>query len=297
MSWVKLHDDILADPKLLRAARAGHQHLVLLPWLLVFARHANDGGRISVGQTAADPHDIAHQLPGVDLSAVSACLKSLTDIGVLSPDPDGCLRFVKWQERQAKPSAAKSAVAERVRNHRQKKKGGKSADSPSSDPVTPSEALQEKGDVTPCNATEQKRGEEKRRENTNSMAAGGVDVTPQLRGMAYTVRCASALNLAMQANSHVQAFREIPASSLVGQVEWDLDGIDVSIAQEVITAVCAQYRPKPGSRQINSLKYFDGAVRARWSELQAQGLDKPEKLMRGARNLAEHLWFKKRGYA
>lgn len=166
MAWVKLHDDILGDPKLMRAARVGGQELVLLPWLLAFASKAADHGRLSVGATAAEPEDIAYQTPGVTAAQVEACMRALVAIGVLNADDDGCLRFAKWEDRQAKPSDSKSAVRERVKRHRAKKhpvtrdsnaKGALQG-------VTSAQDAPESVDVTPCNATEKRRGEEKRRE-------------------------------------------------------------------------------------------------------------------------------------
>jgi hypothetical protein len=162
MAWVKLHDDILGDPKLIRAVRAGHAQLVLLPWLFVFAKQADDGGRLSVGGLPADPEDIAHQLPGVSAADVAVALASLEAIGVLRRDGE-FLTFVRWSDRQDKPSNSKAAIRERVQRHRAK---GKQAQ------VTPRNALQ--GDaVTPCNATEKRReeGEEKRKDSLVSPGA------------------------------------------------------------------------------------------------------------------------------
>jgi hypothetical protein len=46
MTWAKLYTDILSDPKLMRAARLGHEQLQLLPWFVVFAKQADDRGRL-----------------------------------------------------------------------------------------------------------------------------------------------------------------------------------------------------------------------------------------------------------
>jgi hypothetical protein len=167
MAWVKLHDDILGDPKLMRAARRGGTELVLLPWLLAFASKAADHGRLSVGATAAEPEDIAYQIPGVTAAQIEACLRTCVAIGVLEMAEDGCFRFAKWEDRQAKPSASKSAVRERVQRHRAKRRErnapealqGVSGHSGNGNGAVAAPALTP---VTPRNATEKRRGEEKR---------------------------------------------------------------------------------------------------------------------------------------
>lgn len=165
MAWVKLHDDILGDPKLMRAARRGGAELVLLPWLLAFASKAADHGRLSVGATAAEPEDIAYQVPGVTAAQIEACLRSCVAIGVLSMDDDGCFRFAKWEDRQAKPSDSKTAWRERKQRSRAKKKAGHAPSAGHG--VTGDESTPGNGDVTPRHATEKRRGEEKRREKNS----------------------------------------------------------------------------------------------------------------------------------
>lgn len=156
--WAKVHTDILGDRKLMRAAREGAKRLDLLPWLLAFARQAKDGGRLTVGGKAAESADIAPLIPCISEQDVTDCLTSLTEIGVLAADPDGVLRFVKWEERQAKPSDSKEAILERVRKHRRRKKKDVTPVTPhvkrvtGVTGVTPSNALH----VTPRNATDKK---------------------------------------------------------------------------------------------------------------------------------------------
>lgn len=118
MAWVKLHTDILGDPKLMRAARKGARGLELLPWVLAFAASADDDGRLTVDGEPAEPEDIAHGIPGVDADAVSACLASLTTIGVLAPDDDGALAFAAWQRRAMKPSDTPDAARARKQRSR-----------------------------------------------------------------------------------------------------------------------------------------------------------------------------------
>lgn len=118
MAWVKLHTDILGDPKLMRAARKGARGLELLPWVLAFAAAADDDGRLTVDGDAAEPEDIAHGIPGVLPTAVADCLASLTAIGVLAPDDDGALAFAAWQRRAMKPSDTPDAARARKQRSR-----------------------------------------------------------------------------------------------------------------------------------------------------------------------------------
>jgi hypothetical protein len=100
----------------------------------------------------------------------------------------------------------------------------------------------------------------------------------------------------MQANSRVApAFREIPTTSLSGQVTWFDDGIDVSVAEQVIAQRCAEFKPTTRNRQVHSLKYFDDAVRERWEDVRlALGT---AGFGGGARAAADAAWFKRNGYA
>ena len=163
MAWAKLHTDILGDPKLMRAARKGAKELVYLPWFFAFAKLADDGGRLTVGGEPADPVDISDLIPEATARRVSVALKSLEAIGVLVRDDDGALRFARWEVRsEAKPSDSPSAIAERVKRHREKQRN---ADG-NALAVTPSNALHE----TPDNATEKRRGEERREEKKRGEA-------------------------------------------------------------------------------------------------------------------------------
>jgi len=123
MAWVKLHTDIIGDPKLMRAARKGAKGLEWTPWLIAFAKKANDNGRLTVGGEAAEPEDMASGFPGAKSASVAACLASLKELGVLAPDADGVLRFTAWDRRAGKPSDRPESVRERVAQHRQKKQG------------------------------------------------------------------------------------------------------------------------------------------------------------------------------
>lgn len=163
--WAKVHSDILGDPKLMRAARKGYAGLELTPWLIVFAKAAKDGGRLTVNGEPAEPADLAPLIPCSTESSIIAALASLEAIGVLVPDEDGALRFATWEGRQAKPSDSREAVAERVQRHRAKQRGSTHEDAPDTPapgdhvtPVTRIGALQ-------GNATDVE-GEEEREEAT-----------------------------------------------------------------------------------------------------------------------------------
>lgn len=123
MAWLKLHDEILGDPKLMRAARAGAKELHWMPWLLAFARKANDEGRLTVGGEKADPQDISALIPGAKPKAITRALAELLALDILIEDTDGALRFAQWDYRQfrAKPSDSRPAVAARVRRYRAKR--------------------------------------------------------------------------------------------------------------------------------------------------------------------------------
>lgn len=120
--WVKLWTDILDDPKLIRACREGAQHLVLLPWLLAFAKRADDDGRLTVNGFPAEPEDIARSIPGTSPRKVAASLAELEAIGVLKVDSSGARFFASWEVRAGKPSDSKEAIAERVRQHRERQR-------------------------------------------------------------------------------------------------------------------------------------------------------------------------------
>lgn len=160
MAWAKLHTDILGDPKLMRAARKGARELLYLPWLIAFAKEADDNGRLTVGGERADAVDISALIPGGTPKAVTAAIASLVSIGVLV-EADGALCFAQWETRSGgKPSDSPSAIGERVARHRAKQRETPAPDNGNALPVTPGNALHE----TPSNATEKRRGEERREE-------------------------------------------------------------------------------------------------------------------------------------
>lgn len=137
MAWAKLHTDILGDVKLIRASRKGARHLVLLPWLIAFAKAADDEGRLSVGGIPAEPEDIAPLIPDSKPAHVAGCLASLAAIGVLSIDTDGAYRFTQWSRRSdTYPSDDPKAVRDRVREHRRRQRNEHQSNEPDSLHVT-----------------------------------------------------------------------------------------------------------------------------------------------------------------
>jgi hypothetical protein len=171
MPWAKLHTDILGDPKLMRAARKGAKGLEYLPWLIAFAKGADDHGRLTVGHEPADAVDIADLVPGATSRGIRTALNALEAIGVLLRDEDGALAFARWDVRsESKPSDSPSAIAERVARHRTKlREATRNAES-----ETPGNA----SDVTPGNATEKKREEESKRrgeESADARATAGTN--------------------------------------------------------------------------------------------------------------------------
>ncbi len=124
--FAKLWTDILSDPKLLRAARKGAKHLHLLPWLIAFAKLADDNGRLSVNGEPAEPEDIADGIPCVTPRQVAQCIAELEQLGILVlSEGDDVVRFATWEQRnRAKKSDSAEAIRDRVAKHRKRKRDG-----------------------------------------------------------------------------------------------------------------------------------------------------------------------------
>lgn len=116
--WAKLHTDILADPKLMRAARKGAKWLLYLPWLIAFAKRADDGGRLTVNSEPAEPEDYLQSIPCSTEKSLASALEELEKLGILSRELDGALSFSAWSRRQQAPSETPDAIRERVKRHR-----------------------------------------------------------------------------------------------------------------------------------------------------------------------------------
>jgi hypothetical protein len=123
VAWAKLHTDILGDDKLLAAHDEGARHLLLLPWLIAFAKRADDEGRITTGGAPAKPSIVARLIPGATDRTVKSALDELASISVLVRDPDGAFRFRNWEKRSGqKGSDTPASIHERVTRYRNKKK-------------------------------------------------------------------------------------------------------------------------------------------------------------------------------
>ena len=215
MAWAKLHTDILGDPKLMRAARHGMAGLLLLPWLIVAAKHADDDGRLTVGGHAMEADDLVPMIPGATPAEVRIALANLTELGVLVAE-NGVLRFAAWHPRQSKPSDSNEAWRERQQRSRARRKTEAKHDT--SEPVTP--PLSE--NVTPRHASVMPRGhaieveaeveEEERREE---MPRAGA------REAAAATGLSPALTAALQPFLASACY---PAS-ITGEVRAALDGM------------------------------------------------------------------------
>lgn len=123
--WAKLHTDILADPKLMRAARKGARWLLHLPWLIAFAKRADDSGRLTVNGEPAEAEDYLQSIPCTTEKAVTLALDELEKLGILVRELGGALAFSAWGKRQQAPSESHEAVRERVKRHRAARKSNK----------------------------------------------------------------------------------------------------------------------------------------------------------------------------
>lgn len=158
--FAKLHVDILDDPKLMRAVRKGAKHLHWLPWLIVFAKRADDDGRLTVDGYPAEPDDIARSIPNATKKPIAGALRELEQLGVLTRESSGALRFAAWDVRAAgKISDSREAVAARVRAHRERKRKRHNIDG------NDGNALQGVTHVTPSNATERRAESESERKS------------------------------------------------------------------------------------------------------------------------------------
>ena len=164
-SWIKLHTDLLHDPKILKLDPVGR-----LAWigLLLLARHGRPTGTwkaCSAETAAADLCEVLqignHPNGDEEVGCVRAALDSLTTNRSIRVTRDGLVVVTHWKNRQGetRPSSDPSEVRERVRLHRSRNAN-----------VTRCNAM--KRGVTP----DKKRGEEIRRDqkDTPQPPKGGV---------------------------------------------------------------------------------------------------------------------------
>lgn len=183
--WAKVWTDILGDPKLMRAARKGQTGLELTPWLIVFARAAKDGGRLTINGDPVEVDDLLPLIPCSTPASITACLDALLQLAVLVKDEDGALRFSTWEERQAKPSDSREAVRERVERHRVRRRDVAAVVESVTTPAEPVTPVTRQGALH-GNATEgEEEGEEKNHPPTPLQVgadAPGVTVVAQGNG-------------------------------------------------------------------------------------------------------------------
>ena len=228
MLWAKLHTDIIGDPKLLRAARKGARHLHWLPWLIAFAKAADDDGRLTVNGEPVEPEDVAPQLPGCTPESIAACIMELATIGVLTIDEDGVYAFAQWQERSGtKASDDPEARNERVRRHRAKKKRER-------------ETLRNALHATRGNAIEEEEEKEQEREKESSSSPPPDETWRESadEGQARE-RVIAALGNGDRAKALTERFiRRCPRDAVVGmlcRVESYLTGTRSRIGGERVT--------------------------------------------------------------
>ncbi len=146
--WAKLHTDILSDPKLMRASRKGAKALLYLPWLIAFAKRADDGGRLTVNSEPAETDDYLQSIPCSTEKTLSNALDELEKLGILARELDGALSFSAWSRRQTRPSDEPEAVRERVKRHRASRKPNKTNEPVTSgNDVTGSTSNEGEGDI------------------------------------------------------------------------------------------------------------------------------------------------------
>lgn len=266
MAWAKLHTDILADPKLMRASRRGARGLLLLPWLIAFAKYVDDDGRLTVAGDPAEPEDLIDVIPCTRKEDVALALEELTGLGVLvREEGTGVLRFHTWEERQGrpKPSDTPEAQRERKRKSRQANKKGGVTPHVTRD-VTPTRHAEVTRDVTP-NVTppEKKRGEENRAEQQQTAAADPPD-----RSRAELLDL-HRLQLTVQANNAITAKWGEQATPLYSSSGFALElatatvdaGIPLPFACQVIADTVGRMSIKP-----KSMTYFRAAIEEAWAK-------------------------------
>jgi hypothetical protein len=270
MPWLKLHTDILGDLKLKRAVRGGLRELELLPWLMAFAKHADDDGRLTVGGAPATPEEIAELLPGVKPKRVATCIASAEAIGILAPDFDGAMRFVNFARRQGHPSDSREEVAKRVARYRDKRK----ASGNDGNPVTVTTK-------TPRYGNDHKRREEENR--GDEMAASSRNDHPSSAWTEDQREAASAIRRTAQSPRAFDAIVKQVADGgpqgagfgwpIVGQAMLEMQGTSPRppFSLVVLLAYCRRIRERPRvrpkielvtdhlSREVPAIRQPDGS--------------------------------------
>ena len=125
LQWIKMWLEALDDPKLTRLTLAERG-----AWwgLLKLAGKCHAGGKLVSGEEPLDIDEIGEALhikTSDDRQALESMIVKMEKRGSLKWNDD-ILTVVHWEERQRiPPSSRPEAVAERVRQHRERKKGEK----------------------------------------------------------------------------------------------------------------------------------------------------------------------------
>jgi len=123
LPWIKHWLEALDDPKLVRLPLAERG-----AWwgILELAGKCDAGGKIISGGEGLDIDEIAdalHIKTAEDRKSLESMIAKMEHRGSLKWN-QGALTVVHWEKRQRiPPSSRPEAVAERVRRHREKKKG------------------------------------------------------------------------------------------------------------------------------------------------------------------------------
>ena len=112
----------------------------------------------------------------------------------------------------------------------------------------------------------------------------------------YVTTCTIALNRGLSRNPALtNRWREVPASTQSGKIEWEAEGIPVDVAARIIEEKAAIYTPNGSrNRQPHSLKYFDGAVRDEWERIRQRVTSVAD--VPGAKDLRDAARLKAMGY-
>ena len=123
LPWIKMWLEALDDPKLTRLSLAERG-----AWwgILELAGKCNAGGKILSGGQGLDIDDISdalHIKTGEDRQALESMIDKMGSRGSLKWNENNTLTVIHWEERQRiPPSARPEAIAERVRQHRDRRK-------------------------------------------------------------------------------------------------------------------------------------------------------------------------------
>lgn len=114
MKWLKLWNKARVDSALETLSDSEFR-----TWfrLLCFANEQPERGVIRLGG-----RKLAAEVSRGDTKLLNTTLRALVELEIITHE-NGVIRFTNWDKHQRKPSDAPEAVAERVRRHRERKRG------------------------------------------------------------------------------------------------------------------------------------------------------------------------------